>query len=77
MGQDLPRSGYDDPPVDFTGPISDAALYPRTSPLHTYHLGLWFNSPTDAQKRQPPKRADAVQWRAQYWHSGLEHVELP
>jgi len=54
MGQDLPRSGYDDPPVDFTGPISDAALYPRTSPLHTYHLGLWFNSPTDAQNASRP-----------------------
>ena len=27
----------------------DAATNPITEPVHTYHLGLWFNSPTDAQ----------------------------
>jgi hypothetical protein len=26
----------------------DAILNPPTGPIHTYHLGLWFNSPTDA-----------------------------
>jgi hypothetical protein len=26
----------------------DAATNPATAPVHTYHLGLWFNSPTDA-----------------------------
>jgi len=27
---------------------SDAASNPATAPVHTFHLGLWFNSPTDA-----------------------------
>ena len=28
----------------------DAAANPMTAPVQTYHLGLWFNSPLDAQK---------------------------
>ena len=28
----------------------DAAVNPATAPVQTYHLGLWFNSPLDAQK---------------------------
>ena len=28
--------------------IKDASSNPATLPVHTYHLGLWFNSPTDA-----------------------------
>jgi hypothetical protein len=31
-------------------PFPDAAQNPPTGPVQTYHLGLWFNSPTDAQK---------------------------
>jgi hypothetical protein len=27
---------------------TDAAENPKTAPVHTFHLGLWFNSPTDA-----------------------------
>jgi hypothetical protein len=27
---------------------ADASSNPQTAPVHTYHLGLWFNSPTDA-----------------------------
>ena len=27
---------------------ADAASNPPTAPVHTYHLGLWFNSPADA-----------------------------
>lgn len=30
-------------------PFLDAAQNPASGPVHTYHLGLWFNSPTDAQ----------------------------
>jgi hypothetical protein len=30
-------------------PFSDAAQNPATGPVQTYHLGLWFNLPTDAQ----------------------------
>ena len=26
----------------------DASSNPATAPIHMYHLGLWFNSPTDA-----------------------------
>jgi hypothetical protein len=29
--------------------IPDAATNPATGPVHTYHLGLWFNSPDDAR----------------------------
>jgi hypothetical protein len=29
-------------------PIKDAETNPATGPVHTYHLGLWFNSPDDA-----------------------------
>jgi len=28
----------------------DAILNPITGPIHTFHLGLWFNSPDDAAK---------------------------
>jgi hypothetical protein len=27
---------------------ADAATNPQTEPVHTYHVGLWFNSPADA-----------------------------
>ncbi len=29
-------------------PFPDATTTPVTGPIHTYHLGLWFNSPDDA-----------------------------
>jgi hypothetical protein len=31
-------------------PFPDADTNPATPPVHTYHLGLWFNSPDDALK---------------------------
>jgi hypothetical protein len=33
-----------------TPPLADANTNPPTPPVQTYHLGLWFNSPEDAQK---------------------------
>ena len=27
---------------------TDAATNPQTAPVHTFHVGLWFNSPIDA-----------------------------
>lgn len=27
---------------------ADAAANPATAPVHTYHVGIWFDSPTDA-----------------------------
>jgi hypothetical protein len=36
------------PVVHDSGPIKDAATNPQFAPIHTYHVGLWFNSGTDA-----------------------------
>ena len=36
------------PVVHPGGPFPDAASNPPTNPVHTFHLGLWFNSPADA-----------------------------
>jgi hypothetical protein len=33
---------------------SDATSNPATQPVHTYHIGIWFNSPTDAQNAGCP-----------------------
>lgn len=30
--------------------VLDASRNPATPPIHTFHLGLWFNSPADAAK---------------------------
>jgi hypothetical protein len=37
------------PLVFNNAPFPDASVNPATNPLQMYHLGLWFNSPTDAQ----------------------------
>ena len=37
-------------PVVFDGPFPDASLNPAFNPIQMYHLGVWFNSPADAQK---------------------------
>ena len=34
--------------------VRDASLNPATLPIHTYHLGLWFNSPADASSAGCP-----------------------
>ena len=36
------------PVVHNTGTIRDAAINPPFAPIHTYHVGVWFNSATDA-----------------------------
>jgi hypothetical protein len=41
-------------PVVFSGPFPDASVNPPTNPLQMYHLGLWFDSPTDAQNAGCP-----------------------
>jgi hypothetical protein len=38
------------PHVHTNGTFPDAMTNPQTAPVHTYHLGLWFNSSADAQK---------------------------
>ena len=35
-------------PQVHSSPIPDATANPAFGPVHTYHLGLWFNSPSDA-----------------------------
>ena len=41
-------------PVVHDGPFPDAFENPATAPVHTFHLGLWFNSPDDAVKAGCP-----------------------
>jgi hypothetical protein len=36
------------PVVHDQPPFPDAAENPATEPVHTFHLGLWFNAPADA-----------------------------
>jgi hypothetical protein len=37
-------------PVVHSSAFPDATLNPTTGPIHTFHLGLWFNSSEDAVK---------------------------
>jgi hypothetical protein len=41
-------------PAVHDGPFPDATTNPPFGPIHTFHLGLWFNSPTDAGKAGCP-----------------------
>jgi len=41
-------------PSVFNNAFPDATLNPVTGPIHTYHLGLWFDSPQDAAKAGCP-----------------------
>jgi hypothetical protein len=34
--------------------LPDATSNPATGPIHTFHLGLWFNDPADAVKAGCP-----------------------
>ena len=44
-----PPGGQPAPVVHNQPPFPDASMNPATEPIHTYHLGLWFGSPQDAQ----------------------------
>jgi hypothetical protein len=41
-------------PVFSGAKFPDAVQNPATGPVHTYHLGLWFDSPNDAQNAGCP-----------------------
>jgi hypothetical protein len=41
-------------PVVHNNAFPDASLNPPMSPVHTYHLGLWFNSSADAVNAKCP-----------------------
>ena len=49
-----PPGGQPAPVVHDQPPFPDASTNPATEPVHTFHLGLWFNSPTDAQNAGCP-----------------------
>ena len=49
-----PPAGQAAPVVHDQPPFPDAASNPATEPIHTFHLGLWFNSPTDALNAHCP-----------------------
>jgi hypothetical protein len=42
------------PVVHNQPPNPDASSNPQTAPVHTFHLGLWFNNPADAVKAGCP-----------------------
>ena len=44
-----PPGGQPAPVVHNQPPFPDASMNPATEPIHTYHLGLWFGSPQDAE----------------------------
>jgi hypothetical protein len=44
-----PPAGQPAPVVHNSPPFPDASMNPATEPIHTYHLGLWFGSPSAAQ----------------------------
>lgn len=46
--------GVDQAPVVHHGTIADASTNPATAPVHTFHLGIWFNSPADAARAGCP-----------------------
>jgi hypothetical protein len=47
----------------------DAILNPTTNPIHTYHLGLWFNSSTDAANAGCP--ADVTPFNGEH-NAGIQ-----
>lgn len=47
----------------------DAVLNPTTNPIHTYHLGLWFNSPVDAANAGCP--ADVTPFNGEH-NAGIQ-----
>ncbi len=40
-------------PLVHNNAYPDASPNPVTNPIHTLHLGLWFNSPVDASNAGP------------------------
>ena len=42
--------GEADAPAVHDGPFPDAETNPVTGPVHTFHLGIWFDDPHDAAK---------------------------
>jgi len=47
-------AGSEPAPVVFNGPFPDASLNPPFNPIQMYHVGIWFDSPEDAQTASCP-----------------------
>ena len=56
-------------PVVHSNAFPDAATNPTTNPVHTFHLGLWFNSPQDAMKAGCP--ADVTPFNGEH-NAGIQ-----
>jgi hypothetical protein len=46
--------GVANAPLTFDKTFPSVSPNPKTGPIQMYHLGLWFNSPTDAQNASCP-----------------------
>ena len=55
----------------------DASTNPAFAPIHTYHLGLFFDSPGAARRGGCPDDGDAVQRGAQGRDQSPLHPQLP
>jgi len=56
-------------PVVHSGAFPDANTNPVTGPVHTFHLGLWFNSPIDAANAGCP--ADVTPFNGEH-NAGIQ-----
>jgi hypothetical protein len=56
-------------PFVHSNAFPDAVLNPATNPIHTYHLGLWFNSSTDAANAGCP--ADVTPFNGEH-NAGIQ-----
>jgi hypothetical protein len=64
-------------PTEFPGSLfPDTSQNPITEPLQMYHLGLWFNSPSDAQKAGCPSAVTRFNGEHNIWGFALSHVAL-
>ena len=65
-----PSSGAASAPIVHNNPpFPDASTNPPTFPVHTYHLGLWFNSPEDAFRAV--KNATVTPFNGEH-HAGVQ-----
>ncbi|PWU24117.1 MAG: hypothetical protein C5B48_07440 [Candidatus Rokuibacteriota bacterium] len=57
------------PVVHTDPPFPDASTNPATNPIHTYHIGVWFNSENDAAAARCP--ADVTPFNGVH-HAGIQ-----
>ena len=64
-------------PSVHSSPTPDATSNPAFGPIHTFHVGIWFNSPADATKAGCSGATTPVQRGAQRRGPGLQHRPVP